>query len=55
LAALLLEMSDMVAQARIRWTNRSVKVWRPIASLAIAAPVIRLDRLRALMAREELR
>ncbi len=28
---------------------------RPIASLAIAAPVIRLDRLRALMVRKELR
>jgi hypothetical protein len=28
---------------------------RPVASLAIAAPAIRLDRLRALMVREELR
>jgi hypothetical protein len=28
---------------------------RPVASFAIAAPAIRLDRLRALMVREELR
>jgi hypothetical protein len=28
---------------------------RPVASLAIAAPAIRLDRLRALMVRKELR
>jgi hypothetical protein len=28
---------------------------RPVASLAIAAPAVRLDRLRALMVREELR
>jgi alpha-beta hydrolase superfamily lysophospholipase len=28
---------------------------RPVASLALAAPAIRLDRLRALMVRKELR
>ena len=28
---------------------------RPVASLAVAAPAIRLDRLRALMVRKELR
>jgi hypothetical protein len=36
-------------------SSLQVYAWRPIASLAVAAPAIPLDRLRALMLRKELR